>query len=92
MLGIDNLSKPVLVGIAVFIYLLGVCITTVVCHKLKWEEEDIPGVAWFYPIALLLWVVFQIFCIPQHIYHLLDSSDSAEEDDYEADDYYEDRS
>lgn len=87
MLGIDNLSKPVLVGIVVFIYLLGVCITTVVCHKLDLEDEDIVGIAWFYPILLPLWVAFQIICIPLHIYHLLDSSDSAEEDDY-----YEDRS
>lgn len=92
MLGIDNLSKPVLVGIVVFIYLLGVCITTVVCHKLDWEEDDILGIAWFYPILLPLWVAFQIFCIPLRIYRLLDNSDSAEEGDYEDDDYYEDRS
>lgn len=89
MLGIDNLSKPMLVGIVVFIYLLGVVITTVVCHKLKLEEDDIFGMAWCYPILLPLWLVYHILCIPIYIYRFLDKSGS-NESDYDESDYDED--
>lgn len=89
MLGIDSLSKPTLIALAIFIYLLGVVITTIICHKLKWEEEDIPGMAWFFPILLPLWLVFHIFCIPIYIYRFLDKSGS-NESDFDESDYDED--
>lgn len=89
MLGIDSLSKPALIALAIFIYLLGVVITTIICHKLKWEEEDIPGMAWFFPILLPLWLVFHILCIPLYICRFLDKSGS-NESDYDESDYDED--
>lgn len=59
--------------IAVSVYIIGVIITTLICYKLDTDDEDVIGIAWFWPFAICMLVVFGMISLPVGIYKLLDN-------------------
>lgn len=73
--------------LVILIYILGVIITTLICYRLDTDDEDVIGIAWFWPICLPLIIFFGILWLPAGIYKLLDNKSSEESD--KSDLYYD---
>ena len=69
------------------VYIIGVIVTTLICYKLDTDDEDVIGIAWFWPACLALIIIFGILWLPVGIYKLLNNKSSKSNDKI---DYYDD--
>lgn len=73
------MSDAIKILIIVSVYIIGVIITTLICYKLDTDDEDVIGIAWFWPVCLPLIVIFGILWLPVGIYRLLDGRPDKED-------------
>lgn len=86
------MSDAIKILIIVSVYIIGVIVTTLICYKLDTDDEDVIGIAWFWPVCLPLVVFFAILWLPVGIYKLLDGKPDKKDksDYYDNDNWWED--